>query len=138
MDVTVLDGAGIRIEERADEEVTHHAGQLMAPVGTRAFNPAFDVTPADLVTAVVTESRTLRPGGELAERVAARIQVVADFPTPGVSFQDLGPLYADPALVRDTATAIWRQFQGRFDCVLALEARGFPIGSAVAQRAGAP
>nr|WP_225921804.1 S-methyl-5-thioribose-1-phosphate isomerase [Pseudonocardia oceani] len=46
------DGARIEIEERAPEEVTTHAP---------AWNPAFDVTPADLVTAVVTERRVWRP-----------------------------------------------------------------------------
>ena len=54
----------IEIEERAAEEVTHIAGVLadgtparvrLAPEGTRAANPAFDVTPARLITGIVTE-----------------------------------------------------------------------------------
>ena len=51
-------GAAIPIEQRADEEVTAPA----APAGTRAVNLAFDVTPAELVTAVVTEDRIIRRG----------------------------------------------------------------------------
>ena len=39
----------------------HFGGTRTAPPGTRAMNPAFDVTPADLVTAIVTERRVVRP-----------------------------------------------------------------------------
>ncbi|HVV12890.1 S-methyl-5-thioribose-1-phosphate isomerase [Amycolatopsis sp.] len=49
-------GGGIVIEERADDEVTTVAGTRIAPEGAPAFNPAFDVTPADLIFAVVTEN----------------------------------------------------------------------------------
>ncbi len=51
----------IPIEERDAEEVLAWRGRRAAPAGTAAFNPAFDVTPADLVTAVVTERRVVRP-----------------------------------------------------------------------------
>jgi methylthioribose-1-phosphate isomerase len=54
-------GADIPIELRADEELTSFRGVPVAPVGTRALNYAFDVTPADLVTAIVTEDRVIRP-----------------------------------------------------------------------------
>jgi methylthioribose-1-phosphate isomerase len=37
------------------------AGQLVAPAGTHAYNPAFDVTPPDLVTAIVTEEGVIQP-----------------------------------------------------------------------------
>jgi methylthioribose-1-phosphate isomerase len=50
LDGETPDGAGVVIEERAAEEVT-----TFAPPGTEAWNPAFDVTPARLVTALVTE-----------------------------------------------------------------------------------
>jgi S-methyl-5-thioribose-1-phosphate isomerase len=53
-------GAGIPLELRADEEVTSFQGTRAAPEGTRALNYAFDVTPADLVTAIVTEDRVIR------------------------------------------------------------------------------
>jgi methylthioribose-1-phosphate isomerase len=51
-------GAAIPLEQRADEEVTDPA----APTGTKALNLAFDITPAELVTAVVTEDRLIRRG----------------------------------------------------------------------------
>ncbi|MFW6090574.1 MAG: S-methyl-5-thioribose-1-phosphate isomerase [Actinomycetota bacterium] len=57
VDGSLPDGRGVRIEERAADEVTHFAGQPVAPAGADAFNPAFEVTPADLVTAIVTEER---------------------------------------------------------------------------------
>ncbi|HEX6683893.1 MAG TPA: S-methyl-5-thioribose-1-phosphate isomerase [Candidatus Limnocylindrales bacterium] len=61
VDEALADGGSIPIEQRADTEVTHFAGVRVAPEGTHAFNPAFDVTPADLVTAIVTQSRVWRP-----------------------------------------------------------------------------
>jgi methylthioribose-1-phosphate isomerase len=48
-------GADIKIEERDPREVTALAGRQVAPEGVPAVNPAFDVTPAELVTAIVTE-----------------------------------------------------------------------------------
>ena len=62
VDNEIADGSQIRIEQRDPAEVTHFAGHPIAPKGAGAFNPAFDVTPADLVTAIVTESRVWRPG----------------------------------------------------------------------------
>ena len=61
IDAATPSGAAIPIEQRADEEVTAPA----APAGTRAVNLAFDITPAELVTAVVTEERLI-PGGRTA------------------------------------------------------------------------
>jgi S-methyl-5-thioribose-1-phosphate isomerase/methylthioribulose-1-phosphate dehydratase len=61
IDESMADGSGIRIEERPALEVTHLAGVPLAPDGTKAYNPAFDVTPAELITSVVTERRVLRP-----------------------------------------------------------------------------
>jgi methylthioribose-1-phosphate isomerase len=58
IDESTPDGAAIPIELRAEEEITVPA----APAGTRALNYAFDITPAELVTAVVTEKR-LMPNG---------------------------------------------------------------------------
>ncbi|MBF0212064.1 MAG: S-methyl-5-thioribose-1-phosphate isomerase [Magnetococcales bacterium] len=55
IDLATATGAGIPIEERAAEEVTHVMGRRMAAEGVKVFNPAFDVTPAELVTALVTE-----------------------------------------------------------------------------------
>jgi methylthioribose-1-phosphate isomerase len=55
IDWTIDDGATIEIEERAQEEVTRFAGRPVVPAGTKAANPGFDVTPARLVTALITE-----------------------------------------------------------------------------------
>ncbi|NMI00873.1 S-methyl-5-thioribose-1-phosphate isomerase [Pseudonocardia acidicola] len=57
------DGAAIEIEERAAEEVLVIGGTRFTPPDTAAWNPAFDVTSADLVTAIVTENRVWRPRG---------------------------------------------------------------------------
>jgi methylthioribose-1-phosphate isomerase len=61
VDLGTPDGARIDVEFRADEEVASLAGQAVAPAGTRAWNPAFDVTPAALITAIVTERGLIKP-----------------------------------------------------------------------------
>jgi methylthioribose-1-phosphate isomerase len=61
IDAATASGAEIPLELRADEEVTSFQGVRAAPEGSRALNYAFDVTPADLVTAIVTEDRVIRP-----------------------------------------------------------------------------
>ncbi|MBI5364977.1 MAG: S-methyl-5-thioribose-1-phosphate isomerase [Planctomycetes bacterium] len=55
-DAKIAHGGAIPIEERAAEEVTQGFGARTAPPGVRVYNPAFDVTPARLVTAIVTEA----------------------------------------------------------------------------------
>jgi len=55
IDLDCPDGASIPIEERAARELTEFAGKQIAPKGVDTFNPAFDVTPAELVTAIITE-----------------------------------------------------------------------------------
>ncbi len=59
LDPATPSGAEIVVEERAGHEVAAFGGHPVAPLGTRVINPAFDVTPADLVTAIVTEARVL-------------------------------------------------------------------------------
>ena len=54
-DLTLASGDEIPIEERAEDEVTTIYGQRVAPVGVKVYNPAFDVTPASLISAIVTE-----------------------------------------------------------------------------------
>jgi methylthioribose-1-phosphate isomerase len=61
VDLGTPEGAAIQVEFRADEEVASLAGQPVAPAGTRAWNPAFDVTPPSLVTAIVTERGLVMP-----------------------------------------------------------------------------
>ena len=60
VDLATPDGSAIQIEQRAGEEVTALRGISIAPAGSRALNPAFDVTPAELITAIVTEEGVLR------------------------------------------------------------------------------
>jgi methylthioribose-1-phosphate isomerase len=61
VDPATPDGAAIVIEDRDADEVLVHQGRRVTPPGSTAWNPAFDVTPADLVTAVVTEDGIWRP-----------------------------------------------------------------------------
>jgi methylthioribose-1-phosphate isomerase len=61
LDLTIADGQGIPIEERAATEVTHVFGVRVAPEGTEVRNPAFDVTPHRYVTAIITERGVARP-----------------------------------------------------------------------------
>jgi methylthioribose-1-phosphate isomerase len=55
IDLDARTGGDIPIEQRAASEVTTMAGRLVVPEGSPAYNPAFDVTPGDLVTAIITE-----------------------------------------------------------------------------------
>ena len=61
IDPDTRDGEKIPIEERNPAEVTHFRGQMTARPETRVFNPAFDVTPAKLITAIITEEKVLHP-----------------------------------------------------------------------------
>ncbi len=60
IDLATAHGDDIPIEQRAAIEVTHHAGKQLTPHGVGIENPAFDVTPAKYVTAIVTERGVLR------------------------------------------------------------------------------
>jgi methylthioribose-1-phosphate isomerase len=60
VDADTPNGSEIEIEERAEEEVLAFGGNTTAATGAQAANPAFDVTPAGLITALVTESRVVR------------------------------------------------------------------------------
>ncbi|MBC7541244.1 MAG: S-methyl-5-thioribose-1-phosphate isomerase [Candidatus Sericytochromatia bacterium] len=76
LDLSLTTGDGIPIEERSEDEVTHLAGHRIAPEGTRAMNPAFDVTPARYVSAIITEAGVMRPPYEasLATVAGARLK----------------------------------------------------------------
>ena len=60
IDLATATGDAIPIEERSAKEVTHHAGRQVTPNGVGICNPAFDVTPAKYVTAIITERGVLR------------------------------------------------------------------------------
>jgi methylthioribose-1-phosphate isomerase len=61
LDLTLKTGEEIPIEERDTKEVTHIGEQLMAPEGIQVHNPAFDVTPNELITAIITDKGVARP-----------------------------------------------------------------------------
>ncbi|MBI4369714.1 MAG: S-methyl-5-thioribose-1-phosphate isomerase [Elusimicrobia bacterium] len=61
IDRSLSEGSKIPIEERSHDEVTVIAGKRLAPAGTKAWHPAFDVTPHSLITAIITEKTIWRP-----------------------------------------------------------------------------
>ena len=60
-DMTLEDGSSIPIEQRDPREITHGFGRATAPEGIDVYNPAFDVTPADLIAGIITERGIIRP-----------------------------------------------------------------------------
>ncbi|MCI0683614.1 MAG: S-methyl-5-thioribose-1-phosphate isomerase [Gemmataceae bacterium] len=60
-DLSLPDGAAIPIEQRDPREVTHGFGRQTAPDGIHVYNPAFDVTPAELIAGLITEKGLIRP-----------------------------------------------------------------------------
>ena len=66
VDLGTPDGGQIPIEERNDREVTHVGASRLTPEGARVRNPAFDVTPAKYITAIVTERGIARPPYDLS------------------------------------------------------------------------
>ena len=71
IDLETPNGEGIPIEERNPEEVTQlHGSRMIAPVGVSVWNPAFDVTPAHLISGIITERGILSPH-ELPTKVSS-------------------------------------------------------------------
>jgi methylthioribose-1-phosphate isomerase len=60
-DLSIASGADIPIEQRAGEEITCGFGHRTAPEGVDVYNPAFDVTPASLISAIITERGVIEP-----------------------------------------------------------------------------
>jgi len=75
VDLQTPEGAAIPIEERRPEEVTHIGGTRMVPEGVPVMNPAFDITPHHLVTAIVTDAGVASPPytRSLRELAAAKV-----------------------------------------------------------------
>jgi len=71
-DLAIVKGDQIPIEQRAAEEVSAGFGRQTAPEGVNVYNPAFDVTPAALIRAIITERGVIEPVS--AERIAAILQ----------------------------------------------------------------
>ncbi|WP_413810616.1 S-methyl-5-thioribose-1-phosphate isomerase [Streptomyces sp. OE57] len=150
-DRALPDGSGIRVEDRAADEVTHLAGTALAPVGATVHNPAFDITPAELITALVSEKTTRRPrhlpasptsgehdSGPRPRDIETLLDIVPDHPVPGVAFRDMVRLYAEPGMLGGLAARVIRESHGHVDRILAVEARGFVLGAALAAQTGLP
>ena len=60
IDITTSNGDAITIEERPEDEITHFQGEPVCAPGVRAWNPAFDITPAHLITGLITEFGVIR------------------------------------------------------------------------------
>jgi len=71
----------------------------------------------------------------IADVVARHTRDIADFPSPGVVFKDLTPLFADPAAFGQVLDLLAERHDG-VDVVAGVEARGFIIGAPLAQRMG--
>ncbi len=83
IDFETPSGQAIVIEERDPREITHGFGRQTAPDGVRVYNPAFDVTPAELITAIITDQGILRPPYDEA-LAALRAQLEAETPTTSI------------------------------------------------------
>ncbi|MEH6448984.1 MAG: S-methyl-5-thioribose-1-phosphate isomerase [Oleispira sp.] len=73
IDMQTASGDDIEIEQRACSEMTHYQGQAIAPQGCEAINPAFDITPAELIDVIATEKGlVLQPSHETVSMVMSR------------------------------------------------------------------
>ncbi|HEU5223361.1 MAG TPA: adenine phosphoribosyltransferase [Candidatus Lumbricidophila sp.] len=68
--------------------------------------------------------------------VESRIAVIPDFPTPGIVFRDLTPVFADGEALRALAAELTAPFEGQFDVLAGLEARGFLLAAAASMLCG--
>ncbi|MEW6651384.1 MAG: S-methyl-5-thioribose-1-phosphate isomerase [Chloroflexota bacterium] len=71
IDLNAPDSSAIPIEERSAEEITHIEGKQICPQDAQVYNPAFDVTPAKWITAIITENGVCRPPYEQSLQKAA-------------------------------------------------------------------
>src|SRR5205823_8061002 len=72
-DLSLPSGDAIPIEQRDPREVTHGFGRQTAPEGVQVYNPAFDVTPAHLIAAIITENGLIRPVN--ADTIRATLEI---------------------------------------------------------------
>jgi methylthioribose-1-phosphate isomerase len=70
-DLSIPDGFAIPIEQRDPREITHGFGRQTAPDGVGVYNPAFDVTPAELIAGIITEKGIINPVN--SETIAATL-----------------------------------------------------------------
>ncbi len=85
-------------------------------------------TQSDSVNHMPTET-----AAQLVDRLTA---VVPDFPSPGILFRDLTPVFADAAGLRGVVDELVSPFAGQFDAIAGIEARGFLLASAAAYATG--
>jgi methylthioribose-1-phosphate isomerase len=71
-DLSIASGAEIPIEQRSRDEIAAGFGRVTVPDGVQVYNPAFDVTPAELIAGIITEHGVLRP--PLRESIAAKLR----------------------------------------------------------------
>ncbi|MDQ1082533.1 MULTISPECIES: adenine phosphoribosyltransferase [Microbacterium] len=76
------------------------------------------------------------PDASALARAESLIGSIPDYPQPGIVFRDITPLLADAAALRTTIDALIEPFEGRFDVVAGIEARGFLLAGAAAIAAG--
>lgn len=74
---------------------------------------------------------------EALTRAESLIRTIPDYPEPGVQFRDITPLLADASALRTVVHAMIAPFEGSFDVVAGVEARGFLLAGAAAMEAGA-
>ncbi|NIR52155.1 S-methyl-5-thioribose-1-phosphate isomerase [candidate division KSB1 bacterium] len=74
IDFNIKKGADIPIEERAAEEVTEGFGKRTAPQNAKVYSPAFDITPHELISAIITEEGVIEPPFEINLKKSARNQ----------------------------------------------------------------
>jgi adenine phosphoribosyltransferase len=79
------------------------------------------------------QTKTAMPVDELIENLCATIP---DYPKPGISFKDLTPVFADGTTFGAVVDALVGPFQGQFDAVAGVEARGFLLAAAAAYATG--
>ena len=96
VDLATTDGSAIVIEERRPEEVTEFRGVRIAPPGTEVRNPSFDVTPADLITGIITEEGVIGPPFETGLRDAVASATARWASMPGYRAVRPAPPVAPP------------------------------------------
>ncbi len=114
IDLATPDGAAIEIEERRAEEVTEFRGVRIAPPGTEVRNPSFDVTPAELITGIVTEEGVISAPYETGLPAAVADAAARWAATPGyhafrpadapAAADRVDPATAEPAEAQSAAT----------------------------------
>jgi adenine phosphoribosyltransferase len=91
------------------------------------------VNQSELQQTTMTTSDAAMPVGQLISSLCATIH---DYPKPGIVFKDLTPVFADGAALKAVVNALVEPFEGQFDAVAGVEARGFLLAAAAAYATG--